>query len=90
VTRLLALRRLFAILAVVASLVFGYLTYSGSSFLPFAQSAGFALFAATFLVMAFEERARSKETFPIVFPLLAGAMFMLSLWVFTMGLAKFG
>lgn len=79
-SNLLQLRRLFAVLAVLASLLSTYLTYSGSNMLQFLQAASSALFGATFAVLAFEERAKSK-TLPIIFPALSVCMFALSVWV---------
>jgi uncharacterized membrane protein len=77
---LLTIRRIFAALSVVAALVAFYLTYSDSRNTQIPMSAMYALLGIVFAVMAFEERAKSKQTIPIAFPLLSLANFAFAVW----------
>jgi len=79
--RLLVARRTIAAFVVLGGLSSIYLNHANNPALPFAQSVTYALLGVVFVIMALEERAKSKQSYPVVFSLLALGMFALAAWV---------
>ena len=85
--KLLAARRFFAVLAVVASLLVVYFTYTNSrSNTSLAQAAGYAMCGIVFAIMAIEERSKNERFVPVAFPLLSLGMFGLAVWACVLSL----